>query len=420
MKNKTRNKLYNIVKTGGIQSIIAIIVVSWQVVKYIWRHPFKNKPLEDFFDLSFFVTIMTTFLLTILTKLISNAVLNILEDDVKLTRDYDRLVKSYIAPLYEFNNQNADVSNLRKLNSIKKNKNSIYKFPVIKDFELINSTIEIEDSDNMYELPDFVKQNYVELLNSHETSDVFNQLNVRIKDWMKKGNIFVIKCERTSYFNSLVTNRAMDFKLNNGLSIREAIEYGPFIKNLKDSNLSNHLGFNGFVESSDGFIPFIKRSKNLSIGKRTYGNSIGASLKTKYALNDKKKITVEQLNTAIKKEIHDELGLEMKDIDSSVNINNYFYAAYRDIVEGGKPQLFFYLKMTLTKNEMIKSFQKMVKEKDSKKTLRIDGTKIVWINKDDLKKVALCSDMMICKNKKYRMMPSAAACVGFAIDMHLL
>ena len=99
MKNKTRNKLYNIVKTGGIQSIIAIIVVTIACIIQIT----KNKPLEDFFDLSFFVTIMTTFLLTILTKLISNAVLNILEDDVKLTRDYDRLVKSYIAPLYEFN-----------------------------------------------------------------------------------------------------------------------------------------------------------------------------------------------------------------------------------------------------------------------------------------------------------------------------
>ena len=67
---------------------------------------------------------------------------------------------------------------------------------------------------------------------------------------------------------------------------RDVYEYGPFLPKLRDEVLSNHLGFNGFVESKDGYIPFIKRNRAVSIGKSTYGNSIGASLKTKYALDE--------------------------------------------------------------------------------------------------------------------------------------
>jgi len=29
--------------------------LSWQVVKYIWRHPFKNKPLEDLKKAQFYL-----------------------------------------------------------------------------------------------------------------------------------------------------------------------------------------------------------------------------------------------------------------------------------------------------------------------------------------------------------------------------
>lgn len=74
----------------------------------------------------------------------------------------------------------------------------------------------------------------------------------------------------------------MDYELEKGISIRELLECGPIVHPLKYSLLSNHLGVNGFVESSDGKIMFVYRKNNVSIGKRTYSNSIGASIKTKY------------------------------------------------------------------------------------------------------------------------------------------
>lgn len=43
----------------------------------------------------------------------------------------------------------------------------------------------------------------------------------------------------------------MDYVLSNGASVRKMLEGGPVIHSLKGSSLSNHLGFNGFIETSD-------------------------------------------------------------------------------------------------------------------------------------------------------------------------
>lgn len=66
------------------------------------------------------------------------------------------------------------------------------------------------------------------------------------------SNTFTITTGRTNYYKSLVTNRAIDYALAEGISVRELLECGPFIHSLKTSSLSNHLGFNGFAESADG------------------------------------------------------------------------------------------------------------------------------------------------------------------------
>lgn len=69
---------------------------------------------------------------------------------------------------------------------------------------------------------------------------------------------------------------------------------------MKESPFSNHLGFNGIVRTADNKIIFVKRSDKVSIGKGTLGNSIGASLKTEYALDNNGEFTQEGLIQAIK------------------------------------------------------------------------------------------------------------------------
>ena len=70
-----------------------------------------------------------------------------------------------------------------------------------------------------------------------------------MKDMSFKNNEIYFQTEWTTYYASLVTNRVADFYISEGISIRELYESGPWMKALCDSQLSNHLGFNGFIES---------------------------------------------------------------------------------------------------------------------------------------------------------------------------
>lgn len=163
-------------------------------------------------------------------------------------------------------------------------------------------------------------------------------------------------------------------------------------------------------------IPLVRRNKVVSIGKRTYGDSIGASMKAKMALDANQRFTKEGLKNSILGEIKDELKIERKDIIFSIEEN--VIAAYRDLVEGGKPQLLFVAKSLRTQKEIEDNFVKKKKEKAKElrksfwdKELREleDGDTFLWIPVENLKKLVILSDAIVYEGKEYRMMPSASA-----------
>lgn len=225
---------------------------------------------------------------------------------------------------------------------------------------------------------------------------------------------------RTTYFASLITNRAMDYPWSNGLTNRDVYQYGPFIESLAESKMSNHLGFNGFIKSSDGYIPFVKRNQIVSIGKCTYGDSIGASMKAKYALDSTtKELSKAGMEKAFVQEIKDELKIEPEYLEN-FNIKTGVIAAYRDFVEGGKPQLLIYAKTTLSKEQIEANFKTKLKGEilqkkrsswDKELKELEDGSRILWIKTTELKELAIAPGLMVYKNKKLPMMPSASAAV---------
>ena len=252
-----------------------------------------------------------------------------------------------------------------------------FTFPIIFECDLRDKVIKFADSQNMYEVPDFISQNASQLMQAHSTSTLYNNLNIRVKNWHTAGNVFKIETERTTYYKSLLTNRCMDFELQKNLTVREILEYGPFLSPLSESKLSNHLGFNAFVKTSDNWIPLTLRKADLTDGKKTYGLSVQASVKTKYALNANHEIKEQdQLLYSMKKEIKDELGVPEKEI---CNAEQYIYAAYRDIREGGKPQLFAFFNLNISKKKLSDCFNENIKKNKTKDNSLFDGKKIVWL-----------------------------------------
>lgn len=386
--------------------------------------------LGEIIELQTLFTFSVTFLLNFGVLKMNKYFKALIEDDMKLTNNYDLLVKRYNGEAllnYENEIKTPNSALYEKIHHGQQIKTTQTRFPILVECNnLPHYEIQIADSTEQFQLDDEIKEHYTELWNAHDSSNIYNQLNVRVDEWELGAQSFIIHTSRTTYYDSLVTNRAMDYKWSNGLNIRDKYQYGPFFKRLSQSPLSNHLGFNGLVESKDGFIPFILRKGDVSIGKGTYGTSVGASLKAKYALNNQM-FTREGLRNAMVQEIKDEIKIDVSDI---FDVNQHVIAAYRDILEGGKPQLLFYVKVSKDRNEIDNIFytimkSKILKEKAAKKDKELkeleDGFKLSWIHKDDLRKAYITSNGFVAMKQTkeggkkvpmyHQMLPSASASI---------
>ena len=101
--------------------------------------------------------------------------------------------------------------------------------------------------------------------------------------------------------------------------------------------MSNHIGFNGLVITSDGYILLIKRSRDVSVAKGILATSILASLKTKYAIDKNSfDFTLYGLANSIRHEVYDELNIDLCNISDDDLINGIKFF-YRYLIERGKP-----------------------------------------------------------------------------------
>lgn len=447
MKKKWNQIIHILVKTDVLNGIISAVIIVCIL--------FCRKQKEV--DYSVLYSLAIVLILTTVGHFISVVVNNWIEDGIKLTNDYDKLCKSY-------KNKKQEYTNSKDNKKDKKNDESGNKviFPILNEGNLLDLNIHIDDKpENMYKLPEFAQEHYDELIKAHSSSSVYNQLNIRIKNWYLNDGVFNIETERTTYYDSLVTNRAMDYHLESGLSIRDKLCYGPFLPALGESNLSNHIGFNGFLETSDNYIPIIKRNKDLSIGKRVWGLSVEGSIKVcELVSSETEKLTVSALIKGIRAEYHKELGIpknndDLKEIlkkEKSKKIKKFIESliekgvtlepkhnpvnqnpvhgictAYRNIVEGGKPQFFTYYKTSLTKNELEIFFKENARK--NSKNLFVDGKRIGWLKAEDIcgdKGFLVYNNKIICKSKirktkirKFKMVPSTSVCFTFAIESGL-
>lgn len=410
MKEKIRKIVYKFIKYEGITATIAAIVLSAVLIK----KNLMDKQQITIIDWTMFTSIVVALLLNSISKLFQKLFMNKLEDSAKLTCDYDKLVSKYADDMLVYDNRSAAQENLRKL---RKNQKLQIRIPVICAYKLDHCTLELQDSASRYTLPEIIQEHFDELFAAHSTSKVYNQLSIRVDDWKCENKKFIMKTSRTTYFDSLVTNRAMDFRWVNGLTVREQFEFGPHIHTLSESCLSNHIGFNGFVISSDGYIIFVKRGNKLSVGKGTYGSSVSASLKAKYVLDCSGAFTESGFVNGILQEIKDELKIPQTALEE-FSAEKHLIAAYRDIVEGGKPQFLFFIQSYWTKDRIKQHFADEMKTESKHKKAEVseDGKKFLCISTHEIHQICILPDRIIHKGKTYRMMPSVTASTVMLID----
>ena len=356
--------------------------------------------------------IILSFLAVAICSLLANILLKFIisktEDAMKISDNYDELVKKYC---------------LEDMFKFKKYDNKIISFPeILLAYRKINETpfnivIDNSNKDNRYQLPKQIADNSSTLFEAHSASIIYNNINIRIDDleYSKDKNIIKLLYSKTTYFDSLLTNRAMDYPFKRDRTVREVFEPGPLLSTLSESKLSNHIGFNGFIETADGFYIFVKRSKNLSIAKNMLSTSVSASLKTKYALIKDRKLTLEGISNAIKKEILDELKIDV-DIDAGINtdLSQSIFAFYRELAEGGKPQFLMHYKLKRMKKDEVKNnFIKSLNENSNdKRYLTEDGREFKFYTLNELKESKIGIELLTIQGKDYQVVPTVSFSVA--------
>lgn len=387
MKRKGTHKSIN--KTITPTFIRAIILSFPIVFLIVHKAMIGNLTLEDFFSIDTFTAIIIAFLCQTIADFVVKIIESKNEDSLKLTENNEGLLKKYNrANLLQFGNETFPTVCLLRRNC------EDAPFHFVFDDTSYNKK---------YQLPAQIASNSDHLMKAHAHSKIYNQLNIRLDNIKQINNDIILSYSQTYYYDSLITNRSMDYCWENGKSIREVYEPGPFLSDLASSKLSNHLGFNGFLETSDEKIIFVKRGKDLSIGKSTWSGSIGASLKAMYALNEDQKLYAKGLSNAIKAEIQDELYIE---IGEDVDLSKSIFAFYRDLVEGGKPQFLFYYKLD---NYTFETFEKNFKQRYEKNNNVVDGTEFIGLSIEECRKCELASNGIVYNGNFYKMTASASS-----------
>lgn len=214
---------------------------------------------------------------------------------------------------------------------------------------LINKNYEfkvVDDPKKVMQLDDFITENYATIFSAHSNSAKKNYDTIRLDRFDAETNTFYLS--RSTYFNHLVTNRAVDFLIFEEISLRSIYEYGPQLNKLEDSKMSNHIGINALVFLSDGRLLIPKRKNSSTISKNKVTSSIAVMLNFP---NESKTDTKSAVITAeyllrdnIFKNLSDRVRLPASAIDAA-ETEIQFLGFGQNIYEGGKPQFYFAVKL---------------------------------------------------------------------------
>ncbi len=265
------------------------------------------------------------FLFSSMLLYIFKVILARFEDVLKVSSDTDYILKIY----------NGDPSYKKTLNKHGTEVTFAYAHNVVnKGYELDA----IDEKDKFLELDEFIMNNYEVIFSAHTGSVKINSTTIRLDDYKLENNKLTVYLSRSTVFNHLVTNRAIDFALFEGLSLRDVFEYGPKITPYSKSKMSNHVGINGLVFLSDGRLLVPRRGGNSTISKNQITSSIAVKLNFPQGSDE---ITPEYLfrgniidNLSARTKINkDDLHLDKIDIE--------FLGFGQNLYEGGKPQFYY-------------------------------------------------------------------------------
>lgn len=226
----------------------------------------------------------------------------------------------------------------------------------------LNTKLEVvKDSNELFPLDNFIEINRMKLLGAH--SEKNNNQTIRLNDLSYDENTHTLKLDtqRTTYFDMLITNRAMDYNLGE-TTLRRMFEFTPKLTPLKKSKFANHIGITGVIISKDGYVLIEKRDRSKSTWRDKFGPTISFSLKSSALVpNDGSLLNVDinqKIIDCIKNSLKENYSFIEKEDYEPLTFSKCFMGLARDLLEGGKPNMYFCVRLNKTAEEVTLNMQK--------------------------------------------------------------
>ncbi|MFA5471434.1 MAG: hypothetical protein WC219_05245 [Acholeplasmataceae bacterium] len=306
------------------------------------------------------------------------------EDQRKAIRDYDSLSSFYSEAIY--GHKYILFSNEKKIKLF-------YDELYTHDFK---KKIIFDDQPNKrFILPYVIAPYYSDLMQAHKASFTKNAFTIRLDDLIVNKDELILKTSRTTYFDHLVLNRAIDFPVRDILSVRRLFEYNNELTPLKHSKLANQIGVNAIVLFNDGYTIFPRRSFTSTVAKNRITSSLAIRLNSE---NTFEQITEASIHKDFYKQMVSRLHFPESYISDPSKIDIKLVGIGRDLCEGGKPQFYYVIHLNdISSDDYTKRLNLCIKEKKKDKLTQIDYDRLLYVTK--------LSDLDLHKNETLKLKP---------------
>lgn len=222
-------------------------------------------------------------------------------------------------------------------------------------------TIQTDKLHPQYVIPEKAKD-ILEEIEHH----FYDSTTIRLNTIQINSDSLTLTISKAHYLQFVATNYAMDALLKERgwtRTLRDIVHPGTRLCDLEDSLLCNHIGVGALVFTVDNYLVLPVRSReNIA----TWQQRIGPSIMGATSYDDDMWTFRAGPVASWVREGREELGLENSDFIEGSDI---FFGLTRDLLRGGKPEMYFATQLHITRAELEQKFKK-ARDKWENKELR--------------------------------------------------
>jgi len=193
-----------------------------------------------------------------------------------------------------------------------------------------------------------------------EKREYSNEQNLRLVNIIEKQGVAVLEVQPVEYKYFVHTNLVLDAKpKDKEQTLRECLHPDGKLEDLEKSPLANHLGIDILLFTADGSLIMQKRSKKVAFRTEELCSAASGAVSltdvpTKIILKEMPKL----------REAFEEIGISKTDV---LTDQIFFLGITRELIRGGKPEMFFFGKTSLSEKQIKEKWEDARDKWESKK-----------------------------------------------------